>query len=90
MSANLRCVVFDEAQQFGDATDAWLLAEIKSRTLFLFLGDQAQPYGAATSEYAQAVLRLCAQLQPGLANPNLQVSTPNHTRRTFTKLRQLP
>jgi hypothetical protein len=51
-------LAFDEAQQFGSATDAWLLSVLPASTLLIFLGDQAQPCGAGNSRLQQRVHEL--------------------------------
>ena len=46
---SLSLIVMDEAQQFPDAADAWLLTLSEKPPLFLLIGDQAQPAGASSS-----------------------------------------
>ena len=42
-------VIFDEAQQFGDATDAWLVSlASNTRLMFVFIGDQNSQLGPET------------------------------------------
>jgi hypothetical protein len=59
-------LAFDEAQQFGSATDAWLLSVLPASTLLIFLGDQAQPCGAGNSRLQQRVHELLKLNKPCL------------------------
>ena len=69
-------LLFDEAQQFGDATDAWLTAIAKGGPLIVLIGDQQQPIGALQNRYGQKLI--CAQMQakPGLFHAKLLPATP--------------
>ena len=61
-------LLFDEAQQFGSATDAWLTSIAKNGPLIILIGDQQQPIGASQTKCGQKLL--CAQMQakPGLSH----------------------
>ena len=59
-------LAFDEAQQFGSATDAWLLSILPAATLLIFLGDQAQPCGAGNSKLQQRVHEMLKLNKPCL------------------------
>jgi hypothetical protein len=56
----------NEAQQFGSATDAWLLSILPTSTLLIFLGDQAQPCGAGNIKLQQRVHKLLKCNKPCL------------------------
>jgi hypothetical protein len=59
-------LAFDEAQQFGSATDAWLLSVLPPSTLLIFLGDQAQPCGAGNTKLQQRTHELLKSNKPCL------------------------
>ena len=62
----LNLVIIDEAQQFPDATDAWLLTISEKPPLFVLVGDQAQPAGASSVPFTQALLKVQLKLLGGL------------------------
>ena len=70
-------MAFDEAQQFGSATDAWLLSILPSATLFIFLGDQAQPCGAGNSKLQQRIHSLLKVFKPGLRSKHVSPVLPS-------------
>ena len=65
-AAQVHILTFDEAQQFGAATDAWLLAILPVFTLLVFLGDQVQPLGAGSTELQRALHQLLSSYRPAL------------------------
>jgi hypothetical protein len=65
-AAQVHILTFDEAQQFGAATDAWLLAILPIFALLVFLGDQVQPLGAGSTELQRALRQLLGSYRPAL------------------------
>ena len=65
---SLSLIIIDEAQQFADATGAWLLT-LSEKPLVLLAGVTAQPSGASSVPFMQELLKVQSKLHAGLHNP---------------------
>ena len=75
-ATQVHILAFDEAQQFGAATDAWLISILPIFALLVFLGDQVQPLGAGSTELQRALHLLLGSFRPALRAEHIACTVP--------------